>query len=176
VAKPRTGSTRTLLSAVEKDDTMVEDRGEHRYTFDLALSQEREAYVTNKLIAFNQSRSKADIQGSQTPSAPAPLHIYILNEEGTVVGGLIGRTHYIQAWLEISIIWVDESVRSQGLGRQLMAQAEAEARQRGCRYARAATSDFQAPDFYAKIGYSVYGRLENCPPGETVYYFYKEFI
>lgn len=45
-----------------------------------------------------------------------------------------------------------------------------------CRYARLATSDYQAPAFYRKLGYQLYGQLENCPAGETVYYFYKELL
>jgi len=47
------------------------------------------------------------------------------------------------------------------------------ASQRGCRYARLATSDYQAPEFYPKLGYTRYGALANCPPGETVSYFWK---
>ena len=49
-----------------------------------------------------------------------------------------------------------------------------EAKKRGCHYARLATGDYQAPDFYRKVGYRLYGELENCPRGETVYYFCKE--
>jgi ribosomal protein S18 acetylase RimI-like enzyme len=40
--------------------------------------------------------------------------------------------------------------------------------------ARLATSNFQAPGFYERLGYSLYGKLENCPPGETAYYYWKE--
>ncbi len=54
-----------------------------------------------------------------------------------------------------------------------MRAAEMEAVARGCQYARLATSDYQAPGFYAKLGYAQNGMLENCPPGETVYYFWK---
>jgi hypothetical protein len=91
-----------------------------------------------------------------------------------IVGGLVGRTNQIPEWLEVSIIWVAEDKRRQGVGRRLMHLAEAEAIKRSCRYARLATSDYQAPDFYRKVGYKLYGQLENCPRGETVYYFYKE--
>lgn len=30
------------------------------------------------------------------------------------------------------------------------------------------------PGFYERLGYSLYGKLEKCPPGETVYYYWKE--
>jgi ribosomal protein S18 acetylase RimI-like enzyme len=68
----------------------------------------------------------------------------------------------------------EESYRRSGLGRRLMDESEDEARRLGCRYARVITSDFQAPGFYQKLGYAVYGTLENCPPGETVYYLWKQ--
>jgi GNAT superfamily N-acetyltransferase len=55
-----------------------------------------------------------------------------------------------------------------------MERAEREALRRGCHYARLATGNFQAPVFYQKLGYTLYGTLENCPPGETVFYFWKK--
>lgn len=54
-----------------------------------------------------------------------------------------------------------------------MRQAEQAAVAQGCRYARLATSHYQAPGFYAKLGYIQYGYLENCPPGEHLAYFWK---
>ncbi|HEV2375732.1 MAG TPA: GNAT family N-acetyltransferase [Streptosporangiaceae bacterium] len=108
----------------------------------------------------------------ETP--PLPVQVTILDSDGNICGGLIGRTHAIPQWLEITVIWVDAAIRGQGLGRRLITEAEGEARQRGCRYARAITSNFQGPCFYPKLGYKLYGTLENCPPGETVLYFWKD--
>jgi hypothetical protein len=54
-----------------------------------------------------------------------------------------------------------------------MAQGKQEGARRGCRYARLAPSDYQAPEFHARLGYTRYGLLANCPPGETVSYFWK---
>ena len=102
------------------------------------------------------------------------MQVSILDSSGRVTGGLVGRTHTIPEWLEISILWIEESARRVGLGRRLVQEAEIEARRRGCRYARVITSDFQAPGFYLKLGYVAYGSLENCPPGETVYYLWKK--
>lgn len=141
------------------------------YIFDYTIDEQRENYVTDQLVAFNLANSTAlPIEQYE----PLPLHIYVLDRAGTILGGLIGRTHSIPMWLEISVIWVDERLRQKGIGRQLMERAEQEARQRGCRYARLATSDYQAPQFYERLGYKLYGTLENCPPGETVYYYWKE--
>ncbi|GCE31373.1 N-acetyltransferase [Dictyobacter alpinus] len=140
------------------------------YIFDPNISIQREQYLTNQLLAYNQTHSAAlPIEHVD----PSPLQITVLDPTGMVLGGLVGRTHAIPQWFEISIVWIDEALRQHGLGRRLMMEAEREAQQRGCRYARVTTSDFQAPGFYQRLGYILYGKLENCPPGEAVFYLWK---
>ncbi|HKB47137.1 MAG TPA: GNAT family N-acetyltransferase [Ktedonobacterales bacterium] len=73
----------------------------------------------------------------------------------------------------MSVLWVEEAARGHGIGTELVRCAEQIAHQRGCRYARLATSHYQAPAFYRWRGYHEYGQLDDCPPGETVYYFRK---
>jgi GNAT superfamily N-acetyltransferase len=91
-------------------------------------SSQREDYLTNQLVAFNQTHSTAlPIEHDD----PSPLHLYVLDRAGTVLGGLVGRTHAIASWFEISVIWIDERLRQQGLGRHLMEQEEHAAYQRG---------------------------------------------
>jgi hypothetical protein len=48
-----------------------------------------------------------------------------------------------------------------------MAMAEREASRRGCTAAVLFTITFQAPDFYARLGYVELGRVECDPPGHT---------
>lgn len=64
------------------------------------------------------------------PHPRAPLQIYVIDMHEVIIGGLIGRTHAIPEWLEISVIWVDEAMRGRSIGRQLMQLAETQA-QRG---------------------------------------------
>lgn len=152
---------------------MTREENQDQYVFEQTVSEQREDYLTNQLVAFNQTHSTAlPIEHSD----PLPLHLFVLDRTGTVLGGLVGRTHTIPLWFEISVIWIEERLRHQGLGRQLLRQAEQEAYQRGCHYARVATSNFQGPAFYQKQGYLLYGTLENCPPGETVFYFWKKLV
>ena len=152
------------------DEQNVEQNVE-RYTLDALVSEQREDFVTAQLVAFNQAHTTAHVV---EPHDAAPLQLFALDQANAVCGGLVGRTHAIPQWLEISILWVEESARHHGLGRRLVEEAEREAYQRGCRYARLATSNFQAPGFYERLGYALYGQLENCPPGETVSYFLHE--
>ncbi len=44
---------------------------------------------------------------------------------------------------------------------------EEQARERGCRWAKLNTWEFQAPEFYAQCGYDIYGRETDYPPGHT---------
>jgi GNAT superfamily N-acetyltransferase len=129
--------------------------------------------ITERLVDYNLARSPTQAEPSR---APEPAHVFANDDAGRLIGGVTARTNSIPFWLEISVVWVDETYRGQGLGAELMRQVEREAVARGCRYARLATSHYQAPSFYAKLGYLQYGYLENCPPGEHVTYFWKPLV
>jgi GNAT superfamily N-acetyltransferase len=90
----------------------------------------------------------------------------------TMVGGVIGETHW--NWLYISLMFVREDLRGQGFGHQLITLAEEEAKRRGATHVYLDTFSFQAPGFYAKHGYEVFGELKDFPPGHQRYYLVKE--
>lgn len=87
--------------------------------------------------------------------------IILQDEKGRLCGGVIGKIG--RGWLKIGTMWVDESVRRQGFGRQLMEMAEAEGIRLGCHSAYLNTFSFQAPEFYQKLGYVVFGTLDEFP-------------
>lgn len=101
-----------------------------------------------------------------------PLCLFA-REGGRIVAGIVGNTG--RSWLTVDLFWVDESRRRGGLGRDLLARAEAEARARGCIGATLGTYDFQARPFYEKQGYEVFGTLEPYPNGHCAYYLRKLF-
>ncbi len=96
------------------------------------------------------------------PEQYAPLRVFAHNEQGELVGGLLGETFW--NWLHVDDLWVHEAYRKNGVGTQLMLSAEAEAIRRGCRHVYLDTIDFQAPDFYLKLGYTIWGVLDDFPP------------
>jgi len=51
--------------------------------------------------------------------------------------------------------------------------AEDEARHRGAKNAYLDTFSFQAPDFYKKHGYRVFGELQDFPPGHQRHFLTK---
>jgi GNAT superfamily N-acetyltransferase len=91
------------------------------------------------------------------------LYVFIRDEAGVLVGGLLGDTYW--GWLSINIVWIEERYRGQGYGQRLLAVAEEEARRRGCVHVHLDTLSFQARPFYEKLGYRVYGTLEDFPAG-----------
>ena len=80
-----------------------------------------------------------------------------------IVGGLIGVTYW--EWLYIDVLWVKEELRSRGYGLRLLIMAEAEAQRRGAKNAYLDTFSFQAPVFYQKNGYQIFGELQDFPAG-----------
>jgi N-acetylglutamate synthase-like GNAT family acetyltransferase len=85
------------------------------------------------------------------------------DEKGEIVAGLHGWT-WARA-CEIRCLWVNQSLRGQRLGEQLLQMAEDEARAKGCKSILLSSYSFQAPGFYQKYGYQVMACLEDFPPG-----------
>lgn len=73
----------------------------------------------------------------------------------------------------VSVIFVDEDYRDQGLGSILLNKVESEAKTLGVKLSHLDTFDFQAKEFYEKHGYEVFGTLDDCPEGHKRYYMRK---
>jgi GNAT superfamily N-acetyltransferase len=70
-------------------------------------------------------------------------------------------------WLYIELMWLPEALRGQGLGSALLADAEAEALERGCAHAHLDVYSFQAEGFFRARGYREFGALASYPPGHV---------
>jgi ribosomal protein S18 acetylase RimI-like enzyme len=106
------------------------------------------------------------------PDSHELLNIVEYNGNHEIIGGLLGGTYW--GWLYISILWVDEKYRHQGIGKKLIAEAEQEAEKRGCKYAHVDTMSFQAPKFYKKLHYKVIGVVNDIPEGQRKYHLIKK--
>jgi ribosomal protein S18 acetylase RimI-like enzyme len=71
------------------------------------------------------------------------------------------------------VLWVREDSRGRGYGRTLIEAAEREGRARVCRQATLETHSFQAPEFYRKLGWEVFGVLDGYPACHRKYYLKK---
>src|SRR5258708_3358665 len=92
-------------------------------------------------------------------------------EDGTVAGAALGETG--RGWLHVSVVWVHERFRRQQLGTRLLTAMEAEALRRGCHAAYLDTFSYQARPFYEKLGYVVFGTLDDYPVGHQRFYMRK---
>jgi GNAT superfamily N-acetyltransferase len=92
-----------------------------------------------------------------------PLVLLLRDEAGTPRAGLIAEVTF--GWLSIQTFFVDPSLRGQGVGSALLAEAEHRAKAMGAIGAHLNTSTFQAPSFYAQHGYAEIGRLPDRPAG-----------
>jgi GNAT superfamily N-acetyltransferase len=102
------------------------------------------------------------------------LHVLVRDpDSGVVLGGLTGRTSL--GMLFIDLVHLPESLRGQDIGTRMLAMAEAEARQRGCRAGVLFTISFQAPGFYQKLGWQVFGEVACEPPGTSRVFLTKTF-
>ena len=124
---------------------------------DVMLERERipraEAVVTRGLADFNREKfGRVDTQA---------LDILVRDKRGEIIGGLLGRSSLGMFFLDL--FYLPQELRGGGLGARIMAQAEDEARRRGCTAAFVYTVTFQAPGFYEKYGYRRFGEIA-CPP------------
>ena len=98
---------------------------------------------------------------------------YVLaDREGEVVGGVVAELQW--DWLYVDLLWVREDLRGRGFGGRLLESVEDDARRRGARRAYLDTFSFQAPEFYKRYGYGVFGELPDFPPGHRRYYLTKQ--
>ena len=102
---------------------------------------------------------------------PHRLQLFARDRGGEIRGGLLGSLW--GDWLHLTHLWIDEPCRGRGFGRQLVEAAEREAADAGAQGCFLSTFDFQAPGFFRRLGYEVYGELVDYPPGHTTYHFRK---
>jgi predicted N-acetyltransferase YhbS len=124
--------------------------------------EEREAILT-PLRAYNEAQAG--------PSNAQLLALLIRDDNGEILGGLYGRFFY--QWLFIELLSVPEQARGQGMGSKLMQMAEDLAREKECVGIWLDTFEFQAPEFYKRLGYSELGQIADYPPGHKRFFFQK---
>lgn len=100
---------------------------------------------------------------------------YVLHApDREIVGGVIAEVYW--DWLYIDLLWVKDELRGRGYGYRLLTRVEQAARQQGAKNAYLDTFSFQAPEFYKRYGYRVFGELEDYPPGHRRYFLRKQLL
>jgi len=76
--------------------------------------------------------------------------------------------------VEIDLLWVDSRLRGNGYGRKLLLTLEREAKSQQCHTSLLDTFSFQAPGFYRRLGYEVFGVIKGYPSGYEKYFLNKQ--
>ncbi|WP_026696154.1 GNAT family N-acetyltransferase [Peribacillus kribbensis] len=132
-------------------------------------NQEESDYIREKVIAHNMNFLPPEVKH------PLKKFGFILKDsEGSIKGGITGTMFWYH--LHIDFLWVDQSIRHQGFGKELLRRLEAAAEESGCRLILLDTFSFQAPGFYQKYGYSITGKVEDHPKGFCQYFLEKRTV
>ncbi|GIG55977.1 N-acetyltransferase [Longispora fulva] len=122
------------------------------------------------LIADSLTEFNAQVTGFNDHR---PLAVLVRDPQThRVLGGLTGRTSL--GLLFVDLFHLPRELRGSGLGGEILRRAEAEGRRRGCRSAVLYTISFQAPDFYKRHGWQVFGEIPCDPPGTTRVFMTKD--
>ncbi|MEM8796604.1 MAG: GNAT family N-acetyltransferase [Pseudomonadota bacterium] len=113
-------------------------------------SEERISDLHEKLASSGQALRNHEFE---------TFTLHVSAPDNSLTAGLKGEIIFKSA--HISELWVDESRRGQGLASRLLQRAESHARARGCIRMHLETRNKKARALYERLGYVVFGVLEN---------------
>jgi GNAT superfamily N-acetyltransferase len=103
-----------------------------------------------------------------------PLYVLVKDPgSGKILGGISGRTSL--GLMFIDLVYLPDALRGADIGTRMLALAEEEARRRGCRAGVLYTISFQAPGFYQRMGWRIFGEVPCDPPGASRIFLTKDF-
>jgi GNAT superfamily N-acetyltransferase len=134
-----------------------------RLSFDATPSAETRNALGREIDAFH---------ARTVPHDAERFALLLHDADQRLAAGLSGVLSW--QWLFIAALWVDDAWRRRGIGRALLARAEAHAVAVHCHSAWLDT--FQARDFYQALGYRQFGALDDYPAGQTRYFLCKRLV
>ncbi|WP_028795651.1 GNAT family N-acetyltransferase [Thalassobaculum salexigens] len=137
--------------------------------FSLALTTAPEAADLAVLKAGMRRYEVSRLPGLPDETADMPAAVFARDAGGAVIGGVRGDVYW--NGLEVELLWVDEAHRHKGIASGLMERLEQFARGHEAVVAYLRTVD--ARPFYERMGYAVYGVLEDRPIGTVLYHMKK---
>ena len=117
--------------------------------------------LSDGIASFN----RATIPNLERNEDEVRFHVVARTDSGELAGGLRGACYWNT--LHIELLWLSDAVRDSGVGRKIIAAAEAHAWKLGCELALVETTSWQARPFYEKNGYELMATLEGSPKGHA---------
>lgn len=120
--------------------------------------------ITGILAAHNNLHTPATTR--------EPFCLVVHDEAAELVGGAVGWTAH--RWCYVDVLALVPEARGSGDGARLLVAIEDLARTRGCIGVYLFSYSFQAPGFYERHGYTVFGRIADLPPGHAQVWLSKQ--
>jgi ribosomal protein S18 acetylase RimI-like enzyme len=122
-----------------------------------------EAFLAERIYEYNAAATGHDDGESFTAVRES--------SSGDIEAGISGYTWCGCCY--IAYLWVAGAARGRGIGRELMRAVEQHARAKACRVMFVATHSFQAPQFYARMGFEQVASIADHPVGYASLFFVK---
>lgn len=100
-----------------------------------------------------------------------PFGFFVKDESNNIKGGCAGYIFY--GCLYVDILWVDQTLRNQQYGTQLMKEAEKLAKNEHCNFITVNTFDFEALGFYQKLGFVIEFERQGFDKNSIMYFLRK---
>ncbi|WP_353095165.1 GNAT family N-acetyltransferase [Tissierella praeacuta] len=127
-----------------------------------SCSEEKANYIHRRLQEYN-SRYITDSED---------LSYCIENENGECIAGIVASRD--MDCITVDYLFVDDAYRKNGYGSKLLTYLEEQAIRLDVKRIILNTFGFQAPAFYEKQGYQLFGKIEPCFNDYGQYFFKKE--
>ncbi|HXW52883.1 MAG TPA: GNAT family N-acetyltransferase [Myxococcota bacterium] len=134
--------------------------------FEPNLSSADENTIYQGLLAHN-----AEDLGLPLDEIRTKPFAFVVRIDGAIKAGLVGNIKYRSAFVDT--LWVDKSLRKQGVGRKLLAQAEEHAAKNSCNVIFLNTLSPANVSFYKKSGYVFEFERKDYLGGYPMRYFRK---
>ena len=128
------------------------------------VSQEKSKILLDGLNA--NSKEKRDLD-------PIDLFGFYVKDGNKIIGGIQGIVMYGSVWIQL--LWLSKNIRNKGYGKKMMQEVENFTKEKKCKMILVETFDFEALDFYKKLGFKVdfkrEGFFKNC-----IFYYLRKII
>ena len=140
----------------------------------IAIEMNPAAEVLRALSTGIVDCNRSTISDLEPVEAEVRFHVIATDDGEKLIGGVRAACYW--KTLNIELLWLSETARGQGSGRQVIGKAEDFARELGCENALVETTSWQAKPFYEKNGYVLMGTLKGRPKGHASHYVTKSLM
>lgn len=103
-----------------------------------------------------------------------PFNIYAIDTQEKVIAGIKGE--FINQLVRVNLVWVDENNRNKGIGTKLFEALEKYAKEHNYKIIQLFTTDFQAPGFYEKLGFTCMAKVDRVFVGGKIDYLMRKVL